>query len=85
MSLNDIALVTGARGGIGRALVARLRARGLRVAAVGRDAATLAEVLAEAASLPTPPHPRAPRRPSPPAANSSARLRRGWLMLWEAR
>lgn len=48
MSLNDIALVTGARGGIGRALVARLRARGLRVAAVGRDAATLAEVPAEA-------------------------------------
>ena len=48
MSLNDIALVTGARGGIGRALVARLRARGLRVAAVGRDAATLAELLAEA-------------------------------------
>jgi NAD(P)-dependent dehydrogenase (short-subunit alcohol dehydrogenase family) len=29
MTLNHIALVTGARGGIGRALVARLRARGL--------------------------------------------------------
>lgn len=48
MSFNDIALVTGARGGIGCALVNRLRARGLRVAAVGRDLATLVEVLAEA-------------------------------------
>ncbi len=48
MDLNDIALVTGARGGIGRALVARLRARGLRVAVVGRDLATLADVQAEA-------------------------------------
>ena len=48
MDPNDIALVTGARGGIGRALVERLRARGLRVAAVGRDAAALAEVPAEA-------------------------------------
>lgn len=45
---NDIALVTGARGGVGRALVARLRARGLRVAAGGRDAATLADVDADA-------------------------------------
>jgi NAD(P)-dependent dehydrogenase (short-subunit alcohol dehydrogenase family) len=40
--------VTGARGGIGRALVARLRSRGLRVAAVGRDLATLNDVPAEA-------------------------------------
>jgi len=46
--MNDIALVTGARGGIGRALVARLHARGLRVAAVGRDAQTLADVAADA-------------------------------------
>lgn len=45
---NDIALVTGARGGVGRALVARLRARGLRVAAVGRDAAALTDVSADA-------------------------------------
>lgn len=43
-----IALVTGARGGIGRAVVARLRAGGMRVAAVGRDAAALAEVEADA-------------------------------------
>jgi NAD(P)-dependent dehydrogenase (short-subunit alcohol dehydrogenase family) len=42
-----IALVTGARGGIGREVVARLRAAGLRVAAVGRDAATLTEVPAD--------------------------------------
>jgi NAD(P)-dependent dehydrogenase (short-subunit alcohol dehydrogenase family) len=41
MTTNDVALVTGARGGIGRELVARLKARGLRVAAVGRDAAAL--------------------------------------------
>lgn len=46
--LNDIALVTGARGGIGRALVGRLRARGLRVAAVGRDADALSDVDADA-------------------------------------
>jgi NAD(P)-dependent dehydrogenase (short-subunit alcohol dehydrogenase family) len=46
MELNDIAMVTGARGGIGRALVARLQARGLHVAAVGRDAAQLADGLA---------------------------------------
>ena len=43
-----IALVTGARGGIGREVVARLRASGHRVAAVGRDAATLAAVPADA-------------------------------------
>ena len=48
MNTNDIALVTGARGGIGRALVARLRSRGLRVAAVGRDMATLIDVPADA-------------------------------------
>lgn len=48
MIASDIALVTGARGGIGRALVARLRARGLRVAAVGRDLATLTDVPADA-------------------------------------
>ncbi len=48
MTPNHIALVTGARGGIGRALVARLRARGLQVAAVGRDLATLAELPADA-------------------------------------
>jgi NAD(P)-dependent dehydrogenase (short-subunit alcohol dehydrogenase family) len=48
MTTNDIALVTGARGGIGRALVARLRSRGLRVAVVGRDSLTLSEVPADA-------------------------------------
>jgi NAD(P)-dependent dehydrogenase (short-subunit alcohol dehydrogenase family) len=48
MTTNDIALVTGARGGIGRALVARLRSRGLRVAVVGRDSLSLSEVPADA-------------------------------------
>ena len=43
-----IALVTGARGGIGREVVARLRASGHRVAAVGRNADTLAGVQADA-------------------------------------
>ena len=43
-----IALVTGARGGIGRDLVARLRDAGHRVAAVGRQADTLADVPADA-------------------------------------
>lgn len=46
--MKPIALVTGARGGIGRALVAELRAGGWVVAAVGRDAAPLAEVEADA-------------------------------------
>ncbi|MEW1834919.1 SDR family oxidoreductase [Microbacterium sp. NPDC079995] len=48
MTSTDIAFVTGARGGVGSALVARLRARGLRVAAVGRDAASLASTDADA-------------------------------------
>ena len=45
---SSIALVTGARGGIGREVVRQLRARGYIVAAVGRDDATLAEVAADA-------------------------------------
>ncbi|MEO6362085.1 MAG: SDR family oxidoreductase [Caldimonas sp.] len=44
----SIALVTGARGGIGREVTARLRACGHRVAAVGRDAVALAEVQSDA-------------------------------------
>ena len=43
-----VALVTGARGGIGREVVAQLRASGHRVATVGRDADTLATVPADA-------------------------------------
>jgi NAD(P)-dependent dehydrogenase (short-subunit alcohol dehydrogenase family) len=39
-----VALITGASGGIGRALAARLQAEGCRVAAVGREAARLADV-----------------------------------------
>ena len=42
--MNPIVLVTGARGGIGRALCAQLQAQGWQVAAVGRDAAALADV-----------------------------------------
>jgi NAD(P)-dependent dehydrogenase (short-subunit alcohol dehydrogenase family) len=42
--MNSIALITGASGGIGRALARQLHAQGLQVAAVGRDAARLAEV-----------------------------------------
>ena len=44
----QIALVTGARGGIGQEVTARLRAAGHRVAAVGRDASALMQVEAEA-------------------------------------
>ncbi len=43
-----IVLITGARGGIGRALCHLLHHQGWRVAAVGRDAALLEEVPAEA-------------------------------------
>lgn len=39
-----LALITGARGGIGRALAAQLQSQGFQVAAVGRDAAALADV-----------------------------------------
>ena len=42
--MSSIVLVTGASGGIGRALPRQLHAQGLLVAAVGRDAARLAEV-----------------------------------------
>ena len=47
MTSPTIALVTGARGGIGRELTALLRAAGHRVAVVGRDATTLASVAAD--------------------------------------
>jgi NAD(P)-dependent dehydrogenase (short-subunit alcohol dehydrogenase family) len=46
--MTTIALITGASGGIGRALAQQLQARGCRVAAVGRDASRLAEVEAAA-------------------------------------
>lgn len=45
---SPVALVTGARGGIGAAVTAQLRSAGYRVAAVGRDARALAEVPADA-------------------------------------
>ena len=47
-----IALVTGATSGIGRAIVPRLRQRGLTVYAVGRNAGQLAELAAETGALP---------------------------------
>ena len=42
--MTEIALITGASGGIGCALASQLHAQGCRVAAVGRDAGRLAEV-----------------------------------------
>lgn len=46
--MTSIVLITGAAGGIGRALSRQLHAQGLRVAAVGRDAHRLADVEAYA-------------------------------------
>ncbi len=46
--MTSIVLITGATGGIGRALSRQLHAQGLRVAAVGRDANRLADVEAHA-------------------------------------
>ena len=45
--MTSIALITGASGGIGRALARQLHDQGCRVAAVGRDAARLAQVEAD--------------------------------------
>lgn len=45
--MTSIALITGASGGIGRALALQLKTQGQRVAVVGRDAARLAEVPAD--------------------------------------
>jgi NAD(P)-dependent dehydrogenase (short-subunit alcohol dehydrogenase family) len=42
--MTSIALITGASGGIGRALARQLHSQGHRVAAVGRDAARLADL-----------------------------------------
>jgi NAD(P)-dependent dehydrogenase (short-subunit alcohol dehydrogenase family) len=42
--MTSIVLITGASGGIGRALARQLQAQGCRVAAVGRDASRLADV-----------------------------------------
>jgi NAD(P)-dependent dehydrogenase (short-subunit alcohol dehydrogenase family) len=47
MGNRPVVLVTGARGGVGRALAEELAAHGFRVAAVGRDAQTLKEVKAD--------------------------------------
>ncbi|MBC7994312.1 MAG: SDR family NAD(P)-dependent oxidoreductase, partial [Rhizobacter sp.] len=44
--MTSIALITGASGGIGRALAHQLHSQGCRVAVVGRDAGRLAEVSA---------------------------------------
>lgn len=48
MSPSPIVLITGASGGIGRALAQQLRLRDWRIAAVGRDADTLAALQADA-------------------------------------
>jgi NAD(P)-dependent dehydrogenase (short-subunit alcohol dehydrogenase family) len=46
--LNNIVLITGATGGIGHALTALMRSQGCRAAVVGRDAARLGSLAADA-------------------------------------
>ena len=46
--MNSIALITGASGGIGRALARQLRVQGCRLVVVGRDASRLADIEADA-------------------------------------
>ena len=79
--MTAIALVTGASGGIGRALVRQLHAQGCRVAAVGRDAGRMADMEAAvriAADSTT-------RWPSPPVRKRSAPRRLCWRTAWAAR
>ncbi|MWD29032.1 SDR family NAD(P)-dependent oxidoreductase [Aquicoccus sp. SCR17] len=47
----SVAVITGAAGGLGRALLARLRAEGWQVAALDRDTPALAELAAEGVTL----------------------------------
>ena len=67
-----IALVTGARGGIGRALLDRLRADGHRVAAVGRDGVTLADLPADARIAADTTTPEGAERPTDPPHGGAA-------------
>ncbi len=46
--MTKIALITGASGGIGRALAAQLHSQGYRIAAVGREAKRLSDITADA-------------------------------------
>ncbi len=46
--MTKIALITGASGGIGRALAAQLHTQGYRIAVVGRDAKRLSDLMADA-------------------------------------
>ena len=80
-----IALVTGARGGIGSEVVARLRASGHRVAAVGRNAETLAGVPADAHITADTTTPEGAVLPWQRARNSWAPPRRCWRTAWAAR
>lgn len=85
LHFNDIALVTGARGGIGHALVVRLRARGLRVAAVGRDLAALQAIPADAYIAADTTTPEGAAAASKRAVRSSVRRLPAWRMRWAAR
>ena len=83
--MTSIALITGASGGIGRALARQLHAQGCRVAAVGRDADRLADVEATLRIVADTTTPEGAALAVASCQEAPARRRRSWRTAWAAR